>query len=53
VENLVVMSGRIKKMRKEFYDILIKLKTPGNWDHIIEQIGPFCYTGLNGNYVYE
>lgn len=47
VENLVVMSGRIKKMRKEFYDILIKLKTPGNWDHIIEQIGPFCYTGLN------
>ncbi|ORX46376.1 PLP-dependent transferase [Piromyces finnis] len=45
-ENLAVMSGRIKQMRKRFYNILLDLNTPGNWKHIIEQIGPFCYTGL-------
>ncbi|KAG4096517.1 putative aspartate protein [Neocallimastix lanati (nom. inval.)] len=46
-ENMAVMSGRIIQMRKRFYSILLQLNTPGNWKHIIEQIGPFCYTGLN------
>ncbi|OUM65228.1 hypothetical protein PIROE2DRAFT_41865, partial [Piromyces sp. E2] len=46
-ENLAVMSGRIIQMRKRFYSILLELNTPGNWKHIIEQIGPFCYTGLS------
>jgi len=45
---MAVMSGRIIQMRKRFYSILLQLNTPGNWKHIIEQIGPFCYTGLNG-----
>lgn len=46
---MAVMSGRIIQMRKRFYNILLQLNTPGNWKHIVEQIGPFCYTGLNGN----
>lgn len=42
------MSDRIKLMRKALYDRLLKLRTPGNWDHIINQIGMFSYTGLTG-----
>jgi hypothetical protein len=38
------MTQRIKDMRHELYDLLTKeLKTPGNWDHIINQIGMFSY----------
>jgi len=36
------MAGRIISMRKELYKLLTEeLKTPGNWDHIINQIGMF------------
>lgn len=42
------MSGRIIDMRKELYRLLTEvLKTPGNWDHIMNQIGMFSFTGLN------
>jgi aspartate aminotransferase len=40
------MSGRIKTMRHALYDELKRLNTPGTWDHIINQIGMFSYTGL-------
>ena len=43
------MSGRIKEMRKGLHERLLKLKTPGSWVHIVNQIGMFSYTGLNGN----
>lgn len=33
-------------MRRALYDELRRLGTPGNWDHIINQIGMFSYTGL-------
>ncbi|CAD6238710.1 GSCOCG00008530001-RA-CDS [Cotesia congregata] len=45
-DHIRVMSSRIKLMRKALYDRLLKLRTPGNWDHIINQIGMFSYTGL-------
>lgn len=36
------MAGRIIDMRKELHRLLTEeLKTPGNWDHIINQIGMF------------
>jgi len=36
------MAGRIIEMRKELHRLLTEeLKTPGNWDHIINQIGMF------------
>jgi aspartate/tyrosine/aromatic aminotransferase len=40
------MSGRIKQMRQLLFNALKKLGTPGNWDHILSQIGMFCFTGL-------
>jgi aspartate/tyrosine/aromatic aminotransferase len=41
------MAGRIIKMREQLHEVLTKeLKTPGNWDHIINQIGMFrCVVG--------
>lgn len=43
-----IMSSRIQKMRQALFDELTKLKTPGTWNHIVDQIGMFSYTGLNG-----
>lgn len=42
---LKVMSGRIGLMRQTLYD-LIKKDSKQNWDHIINQIGMFAYTGF-------
>lgn len=47
-ENLRVMPRRIKSLRQSLYNELIRLNTPGSWNHIIDQIGMFSYTGLNG-----
>ncbi|CAL8138675.1 unnamed protein product [Orchesella dallaii] len=41
------MADRIISMREGLKSRLIKLGTPGNWDHITNQIGMFSYTGLN------
>lgn len=38
VEDLQTMSGRIKSMRVELYDELVKLGTPGNWENILSQV---------------
>lgn len=40
------MSGRIIQMRSVLYDALVKLNTPGDWNHIKTQIGMFSFTGL-------
>lgn len=44
------MSSRILNMRKALFDELVALKTPGTWNHIVDQIGMFSYTGLNGEF---
>ncbi|KAH9005195.1 aspartate aminotransferase [Lactarius hatsudake] len=42
------MAGRIIQMRKELYRLLTEeLKTPGNWEHIVNQIGMFSFTGIS------
>jgi len=46
-ENLKTMSSRIISMRKQLHQHLVDLKTPGSWEHIVDQIGMFSYTGLN------
>ncbi|KIY50962.1 PLP-dependent transferase [Fistulina hepatica ATCC 64428] len=44
-----VMAGRIIAMRRELYRMLTEeLKTPGNWEHIVNQIGMFSFTGITG-----
>lgn len=37
-QDLQVMSGRIKTMRSALYDELVKLDTPGKWEHILHQV---------------
>lgn len=50
-DHIRTMSGRIKEMRKGLYERLNKLKTPGTWEHVINQIGMFSYTGLSGKHI--
>lgn len=46
--DIATMAHRIIDMRKELYKLLTEeLKTPGNWDHILNQIGMFSFTGIN------
>ena len=43
-KDIKTMSGRIILMRKELHRLLTEeLHTPGNWDHIVNQIGMFRY----------
>jgi len=45
--DIKTMTQRIISMRRELYNLLAKeLKTPGNWEHIINQIGMFSFTGI-------
>jgi len=49
-EDIKTMSGRIIQMRHELYRLLTKeLHTPGNWDHIVNQIGMFSFTGISNS----
>lgn len=46
--DISVMANRIIAMRKELHRLLTEeLKTPGSWDHIINQIGMFSFTGIS------
>ncbi|BFZ65369.1 Aspartate aminotransferase, cytoplasmic [Saitoella coloradoensis] len=45
-ENLSHMASRIITMRTLLHTELLALNTPGTWNHIIDQIGMFSYTGL-------
>ena len=41
-EDIKTMAGRIIKMRDELYRLLTEeFKTPGTWNHIVDQIGMF------------
>jgi len=46
-EELLAMSVRIQDMRKELFGELERLATPGNWNHVTDQIGMFSFTGLS------
>jgi aspartate aminotransferase len=47
-QDIKVMAYRIIDMRKKLHHKLtVELQTPGNWDHILNQIGMFSFTGLN------
>ncbi|KAF8078050.1 aspartate amino-transferase [Lyophyllum atratum] len=47
-DDIRTMAGRIIAMRKELHRLLTEeLQTPGNWDHIVNQIGMFSYTGIS------
>ncbi|KAF7322890.1 Aspartate aminotransferase [Mycena chlorophos] len=45
--DIATMAHRIIDMRKELFRLLTEeLHTPGNWDHIVKQIGMFSFTGI-------
>lgn len=50
-QDLVTMSSRIHLMRVKLRDSLKALGTPGNWDHIVNQVGMFSFTGLSAEQV--
>ncbi|KAF7304800.1 Aspartate aminotransferase [Mycena kentingensis (nom. inval.)] len=46
--DIETMAGRIIDMRKELFRLLTEeLHTPGNWEHIVKQIGMFSFTGIS------
>lgn len=46
--NIKTMAGRIMDMRQALCDLLTnEFKTPGTWNHIVDQIGMFSYLGLD------
>jgi len=50
-DEMTYMSGRIIKMRELLRQNMEKLKTPGTWNHITDQIGMFSFTGLTASQV--
>jgi len=45
------MAERIISMRHQLYDALQARGTPGDWSHVLKQIGMFTFTGLNTDQV--
>jgi len=41
------MADRLKIVRQQLFDQLVQLNTPGDWTHILKQIGMFTFTGLS------
>jgi aspartate aminotransferase len=48
---LKAMADRIISMRQQLFDALKTRGTPGDWTHIIKQIGMFTFTGLSSEQV--
>jgi len=46
-QELKGMADRIISMRHKLREELLAIGAPGNWDHIVKQIGMFSYTGLS------
>ena len=44
-------AGRIKEMRTSLHEALTKADAPGEWTHVLKQIGMFSYTGLTAKQV--
>eukprot|EP00995_Heteronema_vittatum_P002932 NODE_1433_length_970_cov_85.412595_g988_i0.p2 GENE.NODE_1433_length_970_cov_85.412595_g988_i0~~NODE_1433_length_970_cov_85.412595_g988_i0.p2 ORF type:complete len:217 (-),score=87.54 NODE_1433_length_970_cov_85.412595_g988_i0:318-935(-) len=45
-QELSGMSQRIRNMREMLFSELQRLEVPGQWGHIVKQIGMFSYSGL-------
>ncbi|XP_071856890.1 glutamate oxaloacetate transaminase 2 [Bombus fervidus] len=49
--DIKTMANRIISVRQKLHDNLTKMGSTRNWKHITDQIGMFCFTGLNPNEV--
>ena len=45
-QDIATMAGRIIDMRRELFRLLSEKQTPGNWEHIVNQIGMFRWAEL-------
>ena len=45
------MARRIIAMRRQLFDRLEALGSKHSWQHLVDQIGMFCYTGLKPHQV--
>ncbi|XP_059669818.1 aspartate aminotransferase, mitochondrial-like [Cornus florida] len=52
-EEVKVMADRIIRMRATLRQSLEKLDSPLNWEHITNQVGMFCFSGLSPEQVDE
>lgn len=43
---LKAMSDRLAKVRRQLFDALCNRGTPGEWSHIMRQVGMYSFTGL-------
>ncbi|KAL6337554.1 hypothetical protein AAG906_037147 [Vitis piasezkii] len=50
-KELKVMANRIHRMRSTLHESLKKLGSPLNWDHMTNQVGMFCFSGLSPDQV--
>ena len=50
-EEVNQMASRVIQVRKELRDDLQMSGSVQNWDHIVKQIGMFCYSGLSPHHV--
>jgi aspartate aminotransferase len=53
LRELKKMSGRLIAMRSELKKALHSAGSKRNWNHLTDQIGMFCYTGLNQQQVQQ
>ncbi|XP_030927477.1 aspartate aminotransferase, mitochondrial-like isoform X2 [Quercus lobata] len=51
VKEVKVMANRIQQMRSTLRESLEKLASPLNWEHITNQVGMFCFSGLSADQV--
>ncbi|PYH76188.1 aromatic-amino-acid aminotransferase [Aspergillus uvarum CBS 121591] len=52
-EDLQTMSGRIREMRGQLVEGLVKYGAPGDWAHLVRQTGMFGFLGLEEGVVKE
>jgi aspartate/tyrosine/aromatic aminotransferase len=46
LQEMEMMSGRIKSMRQQLHDHLVDINPDKDWSFILRQIGMFSYTGV-------
>ena len=47
------MANRIITMRQKLKDGLVREGSTRNWEHITDQIGMFCFTGMTQDQVWD
>lgn len=51
LKDVKAMADRIIGMRTQLKDLLAKEGSQRNWNHIVDQIGMFCFTGISPDQV--